>query len=457
MPGEKTFYTRQQIKRDTTEHWASATNFAPLPGELIYYTDVNKIKVGDGSTVVSNLEFIDSDKANVLSTNTATYMALVGTDGQYLRSSASVSLWGPDITYPYYKFGTSSKLEVGNSSNGYLLINPSSNSGSSLKGLATPSSNYDAANKKYVDDGLSSKMNALSTNATQYLTIAGTEGGILRSDISFTEDTYTKTYSLPAYGGDSKFNIVSIGCKTNTYGHGALYIDSSGSNTVLKGLVTPTSNYDAVNKKYVDDNTAPLLGSSSTVNLSYVDSTDGSYKRAPKITYNTSTEQIQIDSSYEAAVITISPSSFANALSIYGCMDACQARFLTATVGWLQATYSLEASSVMPLSASQPLTFGGTATLKTVDVKTATDATYIKTATELGQQVVNKKYVDEQISTCLPSSATAASAVFANEISYTTTAPSASNTSGNIKFVVLSQDPVTKYDGYLYIIAPTSS
>lgn len=40
----------------------------------------------------------------------------------------------------------------------------------------------------------------------------------------------------------------------------------------------------------------------------------------------------------------------------------------------------------------------------------------------------------------------------ANEVSYLTTAPSANNTSGRLKFVVLSSEPATYYDGYYYII-----
>ena len=35
---------------------------------------------------------------------------------------------------------------------------------------------------------------------------------------------------------------------------------------------------------------------------------------------------------------------------------------------------------------------------------------------------------------------------------YLTTAPTEANTSGKIIFVVLSEEPATKYDGYLYII-----
>lgn len=39
----------------------------------------------------------------------------------------------------------------------------------------------------------------------------------------------------------------------------------------------------------------------------------------------------------------------------------------------------------------------------------------------------------------------------ASGIQYTTTAPTTANTDG-LKFVVLSAEPATRYDGYLYII-----
>ena len=38
------------------------------------------------------------------------------------------------------------------------------------------------------------------------------------------------------------------------------------------------------------------------------------------------------------------------------------------------------------------------------------------------------------------------------ELSYSTTTPTAANTNGKLKTVVLSSEPATKYEGYLYII-----
>lgn len=64
--GERSLNTRIQNKIDTTANWAKATNFVPKKGEIIVYSDgggtgIPKIKVGDGSTVVGSLKFIQSD------------------------------------------------------------------------------------------------------------------------------------------------------------------------------------------------------------------------------------------------------------------------------------------------------------------------------------------------------------------------------------------------------------
>lgn len=63
---EKIFNTRMQQKIDTTENWGKAVNFVPKKGEIIVYSDgggigVPKIKIGDGTTKVGSLKFIESD------------------------------------------------------------------------------------------------------------------------------------------------------------------------------------------------------------------------------------------------------------------------------------------------------------------------------------------------------------------------------------------------------------
>lgn len=53
----KTFQGRIVQKHDTKANWDKATNFIPLKGEIIIYDDLNKMKIGDGTTTVGNLTF----------------------------------------------------------------------------------------------------------------------------------------------------------------------------------------------------------------------------------------------------------------------------------------------------------------------------------------------------------------------------------------------------------------
>lgn len=59
----KNFDTRIQHKHDTEANWLKATTFIPMKGELIVYDvdathDYERIKMGDGATLVNELPFI---------------------------------------------------------------------------------------------------------------------------------------------------------------------------------------------------------------------------------------------------------------------------------------------------------------------------------------------------------------------------------------------------------------
>ena len=73
---DKTIKTRILQKTDTSANWAKAVNFIPKKGELIVYSDLRKIKIGDGETKVTTLPFLaDSDthqSIKVLNTNNTT-------------------------------------------------------------------------------------------------------------------------------------------------------------------------------------------------------------------------------------------------------------------------------------------------------------------------------------------------------------------------------------------------
>lgn len=57
----KTYQGRIIQKHDNSANWAKATNFIPLKGEIIIYDDLNKIKIGDGTTKVNDLDFSSSN------------------------------------------------------------------------------------------------------------------------------------------------------------------------------------------------------------------------------------------------------------------------------------------------------------------------------------------------------------------------------------------------------------
>lgn len=57
----KEIKTRIQNKNDTSENWAKAVNFIPLKGEIIIYNDTLQFKIGDGTTLLSQLEFVNKE------------------------------------------------------------------------------------------------------------------------------------------------------------------------------------------------------------------------------------------------------------------------------------------------------------------------------------------------------------------------------------------------------------
>lgn len=48
---------QKQCKYDIAANWEKAKNFIPKENEIIYYSDINNFKVGDGKTKVNDLEF----------------------------------------------------------------------------------------------------------------------------------------------------------------------------------------------------------------------------------------------------------------------------------------------------------------------------------------------------------------------------------------------------------------
>lgn len=57
---EKTINSRIQLKTDTSLNWRIQSDFIPKKGEFIFYSDLQRFKIGDGSTRVSWLDFVNT-------------------------------------------------------------------------------------------------------------------------------------------------------------------------------------------------------------------------------------------------------------------------------------------------------------------------------------------------------------------------------------------------------------
>ncbi len=69
-----------QIKRGTASSWTSA-NTILAAGEVGFETDTRKMKVGDGSTAWSSLNYVDSIPSQT------------GNSGKYLTTNGSTASW----------------------------------------------------------------------------------------------------------------------------------------------------------------------------------------------------------------------------------------------------------------------------------------------------------------------------------------------------------------------------
>ena len=111
MPATKTFEGRIRLKADTEANW-NAHPITPLSGELIIYSadgthNYSRLKVGDGSTIVTALPFIDAGTI----------------DGNGLPEGAVLSYMNRE-SFPYP--GIQNTLYIDLSTNVIYCYNPSS-------------------------------------------------------------------------------------------------------------------------------------------------------------------------------------------------------------------------------------------------------------------------------------------------------------------------------------------
>ena len=150
-----------------------------------------------------------------------------------------------------------------------------------LQGVKTPTNNTDAANKKYVDDQISS----VTTGLTNYVPKEVTGGTITFVPGEFAVDIQDQNENLSSIAATTNSVVIWVGegatesaatMRMNTQNDGthlelhAHRISIDSNDTRIEGVTTPTYPLDAANKKYVDDQISGVTSALTT----YVAKTD---------------------------------------------------------------------------------------------------------------------------------------------------------------------------------------
>nr|DAW17837.1 MAG TPA: hyaluronidase [Caudoviricetes sp.] len=204
---DKNFKARIVNKNGTSAEWEKATSFVPKKGELILYTDLNKIKIGDGVTKVNDLPFSNDDKVSKAGDTMTGALKFTKTAGIQENNGdlvvgkidgARISMYYDSMSLYSSHFNLSSpksnagttvslngtnaktaidfgdsftitkevsdeiQMKIGNGlypirvKTGNITLGDTgpNNKGSYIHNLKNPTEDTDAANKKYVDDAI---------------------------------------------------------------------------------------------------------------------------------------------------------------------------------------------------------------------------------------------------------------------------------------------------------------
>lgn len=169
----KLLKTRMQQKIDTSQNWAKATNFVPLKGEICIYSDLHRMKVGDGTTKINDLDFenpVDAELSTTSENPIQNKAVKAGLDAKISKSGgtftgeltyigtneSAINLGGDGSIWNVKSFqfsGPTDKINITQLSDtiGLKLLS-NDNTDVIVSGIATPTSDNHAVNKQYVDN-----------------------------------------------------------------------------------------------------------------------------------------------------------------------------------------------------------------------------------------------------------------------------------------------------------------
>ena len=210
---------RFTLKNDTEENWKKAVNFIPKKGEPIIYNkdakhNYSRIKIGDGSTKVSDLPFSDIDN-----------VAKLDADNVFTETNSfkGETRFGPEyqiaITDGIVRFGTPPEFNDG------AIFRGSVDCSEAQVIVKVPTADTDAATKKYVDEK-SKTAEKLSTPRN-----IGISGSAISTAVPFDG---SKNINIPITG------FYNTGLKWSDSG------DTAGSITPMGAAIIPNFNANRI-------------------------------------------------------------------------------------------------------------------------------------------------------------------------------------------------------------------
>ena len=120
---EKTITTRVLQKTDTKANWDKAVNFIPKKGELIIYSDLRRIKVGDGITKIGALQFLTDDNNDTHYT-TGAYVGAANTKSNAPTTNGNtyLKIYDDNTKRAEFKIVGSGATSVTSDANGNITI-----------------------------------------------------------------------------------------------------------------------------------------------------------------------------------------------------------------------------------------------------------------------------------------------------------------------------------------------
>lgn len=238
---DKNLKARIVNKNGTRAEWEKATSFVPKKGELILYTDLNKIKIGDGVTKVNDLPFLTVPNKTSDLTNDSGYITNTSVD---TKLNDKVSKAGDTMTgmlgVNFSAYPGSGGIVFGvNAPSELAVLEPS------IIGASGVDNSIDLVAKTVCirhlsgdDETVRVQFNETENLIQNGLTFLNSER-LKKGTVSETNDGL----ALSAENG----TCVKVGAQAVTV------CDNAGGTSQIKGVKAPVNDTDAANKKYVDD------------------------------------------------------------------------------------------------------------------------------------------------------------------------------------------------------------